>query len=341
MKPSLQRYLVCPSCGSCLELRSSQEEGGEILGGELLCGHCPARFPIVRGIPRLQPGVTAADKARTADAFGWEWQEFAVLHGVDEYRSQFLDWIHPIKPEFFEGKVVLDAGCGMGRFARIASLFGSRDVLAIDLSDAVEAAYRNTVSLPNVHVIQADVYHLPLRQGPAADVDFSYSIGVLHHLPDPEAGFHAMTQHTKPGGAAFGWVYGFENNEWIVRYVNPLREGIFSKMPRRMLYFLSFLLAAGLHPALVLFYRPEHTFRKHLPQHGYLSWLAQYGFRHTHHVIFDHLVAPTAFYIKREDFESWFDRAGLVDVHISCRNENSWRGLGFKPREAWKGLERG
>ena len=65
-----------------------------------------------------------------------------------------------------------------------------------------------------------------------------------------------------------------------------------------------------------------------LPYAPYLAWLAQYNFRHNHHVVFDHLVAPTAFYIRREDYRAWFDRAGLTDVQLSWRNQNSWRGFG-------------
>ena len=63
-----------------------------------------------------------------------------------------------------------------------------------------------------------------------------------------------------------------------------------------------------------------------LPYFSYLSWLAQFGFRHNHHVIFDHLAAPTAFYISREEFQSWFQQAALSEPRLSWRNQNSWRG---------------
>jgi hypothetical protein len=65
-----------------------------------------------------------------------------------------------------------------------------------------------------------------------------------------------------------------------------------------------------------------------LPYRAYLTWLADYGLRHNHHVVFDHLVAPTAYYIPRDEFSAWFDRAGLADVTLSWRNQNSWRGFG-------------
>lgn len=312
MNPRVLSYLVCPSCKGHLALEA---------GDAIRCSGCARIYPIVRGIPRLVPGAVAEDKARTAENFGWEWQEFDRLHAAeDTYRDQFLDWIHPIGPEFFKDKVVLDAGCGMGRFAAAPAEFGARDVLAIDLSDAVEAAYRNTQHLPNVHVIQADIYQLPFDR----PFDFAFSIGVLHHLPDPEGGFRSLVRHLKPGGSIFAWVYGRENNGWIVHLVNPLRERFFSRLPHRALYGLSWLITVLAQPVLKLCYRGPLA--KVLPYGGYLSWLAQFGVRHNHHVIYDHLAAPTAFYLRREEFREWFRRASLSEPVLSWRNENSWRG---------------
>jgi SAM-dependent methyltransferase len=321
MKIRALEYLACPACSGAFT--SSAVGQDEIETGELVCDGCKRTYPILRGVPRLLPGTIEVDKLRTADAFGWEWQEFTRLHGSDEvYHEQFLDWIDPIQPDFFRNKVVLDGGCGMGRFSAASAAFGARDVLAIDLSDAVEAAYENTKHLPNVHVVQADIYHLPF----ARPFDFAFSIGVLHHLPDPEGGFRSIVGHLKPGGSVFAWVYGRENNGWIVHIVNPLRERLFSRLPHGLLYGLSWIAAVALQPTLKLFYRGALS--KHLPYGAYMNWLSQFGLRHNHHVIFDHLGAPTAFYLRREEFKEWFQRASLSEPVLSWRNENSWRGWG-------------
>jgi SAM-dependent methyltransferase len=306
--------------------------------GTLRCVGCAAEFPIIRGVPRLVEGNLPEEERRTAAAFGWEWQEFHDLHGLERYREQFLDWIHPLQPSFFEDKVVLDAGCGMGRFAIVSALFGARDVLAVDVSDAVEAAAENARPYPNVHVVQGDIHRLPLRKGPAGVVDFAYAIGVLHHLPEPSRGFFSICGHVRDGGSMFAWVYGRENNGWIVHLVNPIRESISSRLPRRAVYAISWIIAAAIHVPLKVLYQPSGLGRlgfvqKRLPYRAYLGWLAQYSLHHNHHVVFDHLVAPTSHYIHRDEFASWFDRAGLVDAQLSWRNENSWRGFGRLERE--------
>lgn len=336
MKLSLLEYLVCPDCQIDLDCQTTAENGDDIETGVLCCLQCEKRYPILRGIPRF---VTAEQplsgkNVETANAFGWEWQEFRELHDLATYEAQFLDWIYPIEPEFFRGKVVLDAGSGMGRFSLVSSAFGAKVVLAIDASDAVEAARNNAQDFSNVHVIQGDIHHLPLRRGQDAQVDFVFSIGVLHHLDDPQAGFNALVEHLRRDGTIFVWVYGRENNGWVVHVVNPIRAMLTSRLPHRALYVLSWPITAGLHSILKLVYRPVNAagalgwLRKLLPYNDYLAWLGQFRFRHNHHVVFDHLVAPVAFYLRREEFEAWFHKAGMEVIDISWRNQNSWRGHG-------------
>jgi hypothetical protein len=88
-----------------------------------------------------------------------------------------------------------------------------------------------------------------------------------------------------------------------------------------------------LHPILKLLYKKSasHNWRRRLPYYSYLSWLEQFAFAHTHHVIHDHLTAPLAEYIPHDEYQRWFTDAGLVHVWLHERNANSWRGYGEKP----------
>jgi SAM-dependent methyltransferase len=223
----------------------------------------------------------------------------------------------------------------MGRFSLVSSHFGAKLVLAMDASEAVEAARQNARAFPQVQVIQADINRLPLRRDPAGQIDFAFSIGVLHHLDDPQAGFAALVRHLqRPDGSIFAWVYGRENNGWLVHFVNPVRTALTSRLPRSLLYGLSWGITAALHPIVRFVYRPANDrdslkwLRRLLPYNDYMAWLGQFGFRHNHHVVFDHLVAPVAFYIRQDAFREWFDKAGLEVVDMSWRNQNSWRGHG-------------
>jgi len=268
----------------------------------------------------------AADKAATAENFGWQWQHFTQAD--DKYEQQFLGWLTPVTPEFFKDKVVLEGGCGKGRHTELAAGWGAREVIGIDLSEAVESAFKATRELANAHIVQADIYHLPLKRA----FDYAFSVGVLHHLPDPYGGFKSLAAKVKSGGHVSAWVYGAENNEWITRWVNPLRERLTSRMNPRTLLQLSKLPAMFMFAGTKLVYRPLNLLAPDLAQHlfynDYLNAISTFGWREQHTIVFDHLVAPTAFYISREDFAEWWKQIGAHESVINWHNSNSWCGFG-------------
>ena len=59
-----------------------------------------------------------------------------------------------------------------------------------------------------------------------------------------------------------------------------------------------------------------------------MEFVAGFGWREQHNIVFDHLVAPTAFYISGPDFEEWWRDVQATDVVIGWRNKNSWTGFG-------------
>ena len=304
-------------------------EQSEIIAGSLNCESCDNTWPIVRGVPRFAAiNEVAQDKATTAEKFGWQWQHFNQFEAG--YENQFLAWIAPVTREFFKDKVVLEGGCGKGRHTQLAAQFGARDVIGVDLSDAVETAFGATRDLPNAHIVQADIYNLPF----ARIFDYAFSIGVLHHLPDPRAGFQSLTSRVKPGGYMSAWVYGAENNEWITRWVNPVRERVTSRIDPRLLLQLSKVPAAIMFIATKTIYGPLNrsprgaSVARHLFYNDYLKAIAGFGWREQHSIVFDHLIAPTAFYISGDEFADWWRDIGVSDADINWHNSNSWRGFG-------------
>jgi SAM-dependent methyltransferase len=323
MKDSLLPLLACPQCGGDLYLRETRRDGADIMDGSLTCNACSTTFAIRAGVPRFAEDITDVQE-RTAEAFGYEWNRYSSLEA--RYRQQFLDWIRPLEPGAFVGRNVLEGGCGKGRHTALSAEFGARNVVAIDLSSAVDAAFANTRHLPNAHIVQGDLNHPPVKQV----FDLAYSIGVLHHLPDPERGFHALVSKLVPGGSMAAWVYGREGNGWIVHVVTPVREHVTARLPHRLLDTLAGALTVPLFAATRLVYGPmgNTSLGRKLPYQPYLTYIAPFDFREQRSIVFDHLVAPVAFYLRRDEFAGWFERAGLENVQINAHNANSWRGLG-------------
>jgi SAM-dependent methyltransferase len=330
MKERLLAHLACSECDGRFTASVRKRDEEDILEGTLSCSGCGATFPVTRGVPRFLPKALSAAKQATAEAFGYEWTHYTELTKAD--KAEFLDWIAPLTENDFADRLVLDGGCGKGRHIFLAAQFGAREVIGIDLSDAVESAYGNTRHLPNVHVVQADILHLPFKN----IFDLIYSIGVLHHLPEPKAGFIALAKHLKPGGRSAIWVYGKEGNLWIEKFVDPVRINITSKLPKIVTRVLSFLIAAPLFIALKLIYRPVQSnaslawMKKRLPYAEYLCAISGYSFAENFWNVFDHLVAPTAFYHSRGEIEDWFATGKFQEVQITQRNNNSWRGTGLR-----------
>lgn len=322
MKLRLVELLECPACHGDLALSAAAVDGDEVMEGVLRCAGCAREYPVRRGVPRFTE-TDSRGHEETAEAFGYQWKRFAALDA--RYRAQFLDWIRPVGPESFSGRRVLEGGCGKGRHTALAAEFGAADVVAMDLSEAVDVAFANTGRHPSVHVVQADLCRPPVKPV----FDYAFSVGVLHHMPEPERGFRALVSRLRPGGAISAWVYGRENNGWIVHIVSPLRERVTSRLPRVLLQPLAFLLTLPLFGATKLLYRPlgATPLGRVLPYREYLQYIAAFPFGEQRTIVFDHLVAPIAFYLTEDEFRGWFSRASLEGVTIEHHNANSWRGF--------------
>lgn len=330
MKRPLLDDLLCPLSSESLQLANG-DAGDEVENAELVCAGCGRRWEVLRGVPRLVPPDLVEQQRRTAAAFAFEWQHFSEMH--PEYEAQFLDWLHPIGQDFFRGKRVLDAGCGTGRHAYWAAKYGASEVVGLDLSEAVETARRVLSELENAEVVQGDLLRPPLRSAAeGGGFDLVYSIGVLHHLPDPYDGFRSLLRFVRPGGTIAVWVYGYENNGFVRNVVEPLRR-VSTKVPPPFLRGLAWPLGAAFHGIAKGVYAPLDgtAIGKGLPLNEYMASVANFSFRQNYSIVFDQLVAPTAAYIKGSELRSWFHENGLEDVVISHRHGNSWRGQGRVP----------
>ena len=106
-------------------------------------------------------------------------------------------------------------------------------MVAIDLSTAVDAAYQNNIKNERVHVIQADIYNLPIKNN---SFDFIFSLGVLHHLPDPELGYQLLIPLLKECGVLFIWVYAYAVRKVALELLRFLSKRLSNANIRRMAY---------------------------------------------------------------------------------------------------------
>lgn len=330
MKPEFLEWLVCPEDQAGLDLQRRQTvPSGEIEKGELVCHRCRKVYPVRAGIPRFVSEELAEKIQRTQRTFGYEWTIFSSRY--DFLEEQFIEWIRPLTPASFEGKVILDAGCGSGMYTQFLSRYGAKTVIGLDLSRAIDVA-KSLNPEPNTHFIQASLLQPPLRRG---SFDLVFSKGVIHHLPQPVEGVRSLAALLNEKGSLFVWVYAQEGNGWVLRIVDPIRRHITSRLPLGVERGVSFVVAAALYGVVKGIYAPAARLRQPwvlrlLPYASYLADHARYSFRYMHFNVFDQLSAPVAHYIPRSEVEEWFREHHFKRVTIVRRLGMSWSALGTR-----------
>ncbi|MBI4638179.1 MAG: methyltransferase domain-containing protein [Candidatus Rokubacteria bacterium] len=229
MKPSALRFLVCPACHGELDLRADRRDA-EVSEGILACRQCRRAYPVIRGVPRFVAERTYAS------SFGDQWNWFRKVQldswsGTRESETT-LEATTGWRDADYVGRLVLDAGVGAGRFAEVVARKGG-EVVGIDLTTAADAAYANIGRLDKVHVVQADIFAMPFRE---RTFDLAYSIGVLHHTPDPRAAFDRVAAAVKKGGGFAVYVYARYGSAH--RVADVVRR-LTTRLPRRLMLALS------------------------------------------------------------------------------------------------------
>ncbi|MDA1163108.1 MAG: methyltransferase domain-containing protein [Planctomycetota bacterium] len=187
--------MVCPNCATPLT----------VMPEHVACDKCSTEHPIVNGIPRFVEQEHLA-------SFGLQWNRYEVAHD-DEDRATF-----EAKTGFqlteLQGQRILDAGCGGGRYCKVAAEAGA-SVFGADHSSAVEKASSLCSHLENVRLVQGDLKKLPFQE---SSFDLVFSIGVMHHDSDTRAVFDSVAKMVKPGGRLAVWLYRL--NTWPQEVLN-------------------------------------------------------------------------------------------------------------------------
>ncbi len=236
MKDKLLQWLRCPECNAGFKVEDGQYVNSEIKEGILVC-KCKRNFMIKDFIPRF------VDSDKYVSSFSFEWN----THGKTQLDSANIDndMRNESRNSFqarvdfpldqFQGKLVLDVGCGSGRFMEIVADNGA-EIIGLDLSRSVDAAFKNLGTRANVHLIQADIFKLPFID---ETFDFVYSFGVLHHTPDCRKAFKQLPRFLKKGGKISIFVYSAYNKGVV--YSSNLWRKITTFLPKKLLYCISFI----------------------------------------------------------------------------------------------------
>ena len=310
--------LRCPVCGQAVELCDD--------GQGVVCdaGH---RRSLSHGYLDCSAQVPADGTTdRTFASFGFEWNNFDDVRDEDETFAE--TYFRDIELSELDGRIGLDAGCGKGRYTRfLAEHLGA--MAALDGSSAVEAATRNLAGFPSVLVVKSDLRHAPFAP---ESFDFIASLGVLHHLDDPQAGFNRLVELLAPGGRILVYLYSRPSTFGLRAAALDLASLVRRMTVRMSLPTLrvvsapiAFLLYCGVVAPGAYGDRRGVAALSALPMNAYRGKPLRSLVLDT----FDRLSAPVEHRYVWKELAPWFRDAGLVVD--AARDETGWFVLAHRP----------
>jgi SAM-dependent methyltransferase len=268
--------------------------------------------------------------ADVVEGFGDEWSRFDSRGMTPEDLRQMFDQYFAIFPwsALPAGAIGFDLGCGTGRWARlVAPRVGT--LHCIDPSAAIDVARRNLAGQANCVFHRAGVDGIPLDD---ASADFGYALGVLHHLPDTEAGLASCTAKLKEGAPFLLYLYyRFDNRAWwyvfLWRLSELLRRPI-SRLPHPIRYALSQILALTVYwPVARLAALAE---RAGLNARSFpLAYYRHRSFYVMRLDALDRFGTRLERRFTRAEIEGMMTRAGLTRIRFS-EGSPFWTAVGYK-----------
>ena len=196
MNKNFLKILCDPFTGEDLELIIEEEVDNQVKTGLLISK--ANQYKIINGIPRF---VSSQGYLKN---FGWQWSKWGKVQfesenketAMEGYTEEMFFKITNLEKKSIKNKLFLDLGCGSGRFVDIVNSYEGF-IIAIDFTSAIDIAKRN-IQNDNILFVQGDALNLPIK---TEVVDFVYSIGVLHHTPNPKKGIEQAYKVLKKEGA--------------------------------------------------------------------------------------------------------------------------------------------
>lgn len=261
-------------------------------------------------------------KDQTIKDFGDQWLRYRDNEGYYGSLELFSDILYPfLRPEDLRDCRVAEIGSGTGRIVNMLLEAGAKHVVAVEPSDAFEILCRNVKEPGKVTCLKTMGDQLPAY----GSLDYDFSIGVLHHIPDPNPVVKAAFGALRPGGHFFVWLYGKEGNELYLTLIHPLRV-LTKHLPHSVLA----ILVWTIYYPLVIYIGLCRSFP--LPLRKYLlSIFEKMSPEKRRLIIYDQLNPDYAKYYTKSEAEKLLFDGGFMNIRVHHRHGYSWTVIGTKP----------
>jgi SAM-dependent methyltransferase len=258
---------------------------------------------------------------RSIESFGAQWRRFSFLGDATCGPSAdgwFRQWIGTFDPMLIRGARVAEVGAGVGRSLFNMAKFEPAEIIGYEPSTCFEFLQMNMRDVPNCRLVNAGGHQFNER-----NLDYVFSIGVIHHIPDPVPVVRNVYNSLKSGGKFVLWVYG-DQLSWYVRAQKLIRP-VTNRINDRILELISW------GTAVLLTAYGSAVLRLNVRKAPFFQYLST-----TFHalplefkkiVIFDQLNPGWSDYYSESTLAAVLSAGGFDDIKIEEKDGYSWTAI--------------
>tara|TARA_B100000282_G_scaffold293072_1_gene267794 strand:- start:369 stop:1205 length:837 start_codon:yes stop_codon:yes gene_type:complete len=269
----------------------------------------------------------------TVEGFGDEWSRFDQSDLPEDEQKLLFDEYFSVFPweNISKESVGFDLGCGSGRWAKSVAP-KVKKLICIDPSSALDIAQKNLSNFDNCEFHSDTVDDISIDNN---SMDFGYSLGVLHHVPNTEMGIKQCVEKLKKGAPLLLYLYyRFDNRPFWFRFIwsiSDLLRKIISKMPYGLRYIFSQIIAVAIYFPLARtsFYMEKLNLNvSNFPLSSYKN-LSFYTMRTD---ALDRFGTRLEQRFTRDEIKIMMENAGLENIKFS-NSKPYWVAVGYKISE--------
>jgi SAM-dependent methyltransferase len=268
--------------------------------------------------------IIKRNRNRTIQDFGNQWK----IHG--ELKDDHWTSLNMFKDHFpkdfdftiFDQKNILEVGSGSGRILNMLSHFDPKTLIGVEPSNGFELLSKNTSALRNLKLINLSGSEFKVN-----NVDIIVSLGVIHHIPEPDSVVQNVYNSLNKDGIFVMWVYGLENNLTYVlvrKTLSYLTRFLNDKFLDRISLALSYIF--DLYGLI-----SKSIFNNKLMLSSYYTQVfSRCGRQEKKYIIFDQLNPAYAKYYKKSEVLSLLNKNGFENIALYHRHSYSWTAIARK-----------
>ena len=263
--------------------------------------------------------------------FGDEWRRFNQSGASEAERAKLFEAYFAIFPwsALPPDARGADIGCGSGRWADFVAPKVGHLVCVDPSNEALGVARRNLMQHENVDFLLGDAEMMAI---PNNSLDFAYSLGVLHHIPDTTAALSACVRRLKPGAPFLLYLYyAFDNRPPWFRLIWRISDYLRKIVSRRSLsvrYAISQILASVIYWPLARTSRILEKTGRNVANFP-LTFYRDRSFYIMRNDALDRFGTQVEHRFTQDAIRQMMLHAGLTDITFSA-SEPYWCAVGYR-----------